>query len=636
MKKENLYYFYGDMTFLGADCTPLTEGIRLLSDTLGIVEDPAGYPVRAVRSDTACLAVEADDNGAVITYGAKSHFFRALGLLIEKRQSGETVFSLTEQPAFSTCGVMLDVCQGNQCPKDLRPLFRKMALMGLNMFMLYCEDAMEIPEEPYYGYMRSRYSEQELRDWDDYAEALGIEIIPCVQTLAHLTNVLRWFPYKNCKESSACLLPGEERTYQLIEHLIRAASRPFRSRRIHIGMDEAVGLGRGPYETKHGPVPVYDIMKGHLDRVMEIVRAAGLAPMMWSDMFFCCSGTGAYGSSDQVLPEEVLSCVPKDVSLVFWDYYRTDAEKLRKLFVQHRRFSSPTVFAGGSWSWLGYGFHWLHTRRATETALGVCREFGITDVFCTTWGDDETEAPLLINLPAFQLYGELCYHETVEEEDLARRFRFCTGGELADFTLAEAFDKIPGVSTEAVEAQNPVTALVWQDILTGLADTMFEGLPLEAHFRALAEKYEAICQRYVGTEYESMFRMYHALARFLVYKSTVGLSLTAAYRASDREALLALAKDVLPQVKACAVALHTAHRAFWSDFCKPLGFDVFDRRYGALEARIDTALLTLNAYLDGRIDRIEELEVERLPIYETPGIPRYIWHRNISSPTYNQ
>ena len=85
MKKENLYYFYGDMTFLGADCTPLTEGIRLLSDTLGIVEDPAGYPVRAVRSDTACLAVEADDNGAVITYGAKSHFFRALGLLIEKR-----------------------------------------------------------------------------------------------------------------------------------------------------------------------------------------------------------------------------------------------------------------------------------------------------------------------------------------------------------------------------------------------------------------------------------------------------------------------------------------------------------------------------------------------------------------------
>ncbi len=39
-----------------------------------------------------------------------------------------------------------------------------MALMGLGMFMLYTEDTYEIKEYPYFGYMRGRYTEEELRE----------------------------------------------------------------------------------------------------------------------------------------------------------------------------------------------------------------------------------------------------------------------------------------------------------------------------------------------------------------------------------------------------------------------------------------------------------------------------------------
>jgi hexosaminidase len=44
---------------------------------------------------------------------------------------------------------------------------------------LYTEDTYQIPDEPFFGYLRGAYTEAELREIDDYAYALGIEVVPC-------------------------------------------------------------------------------------------------------------------------------------------------------------------------------------------------------------------------------------------------------------------------------------------------------------------------------------------------------------------------------------------------------------------------------------------------------------------------
>jgi ADP-ribosylglycohydrolase len=64
--------------------------------------------------------------------------------------------------------------------------------MGYNTLMLYTEDTFEIEDEPYFGYMRGRYTKEELSEIDAFAASLGIEVIPCMQTLAHLPAALRW------------------------------------------------------------------------------------------------------------------------------------------------------------------------------------------------------------------------------------------------------------------------------------------------------------------------------------------------------------------------------------------------------------------------------------------------------------
>jgi hexosaminidase len=69
-------------------------------------------------------------------------------------------FQIGEEPQFVTNGVMFDVCQGNAVINisNMKKLLMKMSVMGLNMVMLYCEDSYEIKDEPYFGYMRGRYT----------------------------------------------------------------------------------------------------------------------------------------------------------------------------------------------------------------------------------------------------------------------------------------------------------------------------------------------------------------------------------------------------------------------------------------------------------------------------------------------
>lgn len=65
-------------------------------------------------------------------------------------------------------------------------------MMGLNLGMMYTEDTYEVPGQPYFGYQRGRYSADELRALDDYADMLGIELCPCIQTLGPFEPRAHW------------------------------------------------------------------------------------------------------------------------------------------------------------------------------------------------------------------------------------------------------------------------------------------------------------------------------------------------------------------------------------------------------------------------------------------------------------
>lgn len=549
---------------------------------------------------------------------------------------GSGYFEISEKAHFTSLGVMIDVSQRNGVLRveNIKKLINKLAVMGMNMLMLYTEDSFEVKDEPYFGYMRGKYSFEELKECDDYAEIFGIEMIPCIQTLAHLTEVLKWDCYEPIKEDEDTLLVGHEKTYEFVERMIAAASKPFRSKRIHIGMDEAEKLGQGKFLIENGYCKKFDIMSMHLDRVLQITRKYELKPMIWSDMYFK-AGSSKWDYYDRkcIIPADVKEKIPKDIQFVYWDYYH-DEEFFTEWLRRHKELCAYPVFAGAAWSWKSFGVNYGKTFATTDDALRACKKEGIKEVFITVWGTSAAESNFYTSMLGLQLYAEHGYSDELDVQKLEKRFKFCTGANYYDYMDIRHMDETPGTKLGNLEGLNPSKYLLWQDILMGLFDKNINGLELNKHYEELGKRME----RYAASNGEMgfVFTLLEKVCSLLSIKSEIGLKLTEAYKNKNLQELGNMSMIHLPELYRRVVDLRIYHRQIWQSSYKNPGWEIFDLRYGFLLMRIDTAVSRINDYLGGNVGSIEELEMERLYFSGIPGLlDSYSFERIVMSVVKN-
>ncbi|MBE6810930.1 MAG: hypothetical protein E7521_07750 [Ruminococcaceae bacterium] len=194
---------------------------------------------------------------------------------------------------YQRLGVMIDMSRNAvMSVAALKEYFVLLKKMGYNSVMLYTEDTYEVEGEPFFGYMRGRYSVAEMKELDEFANNIGVELIPCIQTLAHLNQALRWGTIPvDCDD---IMLTDDERVYDLIDRMFKTLKKCFKSPYIHIGMDEAHMVGRGKYMDIHGYEETFSILKRHLDKVCELAKKYDFVPLIWSDMFFRPWNDGVY------------------------------------------------------------------------------------------------------------------------------------------------------------------------------------------------------------------------------------------------------------------------------------------------------------------------------------------------------
>ncbi len=363
-------------------------------------------------------------------------------------------------------------CSRNAVPtvEFAKKALRLYALMGYNALQLYTEDTYEIEGEPYFGYLRGRFSQEELRELDGYAGELGIELIPCIQVLAHLGSIFKFSCYQDVRDCHDILLCGEEKTYRLIEKMIATVSSCFTSRRINIGMDEAHMVGLGKYLDKNGYRNRFDILFEHLEKVCAIAEKHGMQPMMWSDMFFrLCNRGEYYLTSEQkaTMPENILNNLPKNISLVYWDYYHFGADVYRNMLDAHRQFNREIWFAGAAQNWGSISPSNGRSIKMNATALPECSKAGVSHIIITTWGDDGGEAAYLSVLPTLAHAASLAWGMT-DMKDIRAFFLTLTGIRFDDFMAMDAVKLMCGVLDNA-EA-NPNKYLLYNDPLLGEFD----------------------------------------------------------------------------------------------------------------------------------------------------------------------
>lgn len=499
-------------------------------------------------------------------------------------------------------GVMLD-CSRNSVMKveELKKFILVLKKMGYNCLQLYTEDTYEIEGEPQFGYRRGKYSKAELKEIDAFAAENGIELIPCIQTLAHLNAIFRYERYQKINDTADILLTDDENTYEFIEKMIKTCAECFTSRNIHIGMDEAHMLGKGKYYDKHGDKNRFDILLKHLMRVTDILKKYGFTPMMWSDMFFCLAGGGAY-YHDKPIPAEVREKVPQEMQLVYWDYYHENAELLDGMIESHLSFNRPVWIAGGAWTWRGLQSDNAKSFRQTKAFIESARKYGVNNILMTMWGDNGGECSPYALLPSL-MYAAQCARGNFDLNQAKAKFESLFGEKWDDFLLCD-FPCPAGVGEEGF--QLGVKELLYSDYFLSTFDCGVLGTGQEREvYRTLAEGLEAAAKN--SKEYAYMFASYAALCRVLSVKYDLGYLTREAYQKGDKKALAALLPDY-EKTLGLLEEFTAKYENMWFKENKPHGFDVQDIRLGGIMQRTKSCMRRLKEYVDGKSDRVEELE----------------------------
>ncbi len=576
--------------------------LMVLSDEFSIAPEHGGKELvfKEVNSP-GTLKVTEQRSGVVIEYGSFNGAMRGIGIALAG-------MAADEKTVFSSLGIMLD-CSRNavMTVAHLKKWLCRLALMGYNQAMLYTEDTYELPDEPYFGYMRGPYTMAEMKETDAFAGKLGIEMIACIQTLGHLEQILQWWAYDGVRDTASVLMVDEPKTYTLIEKMINFWSEALASRRIHIGMDETHDLGRGRFMDRYGYERGFDIFNRHLTKVNGICANHGLKPMIWSDMYFRMgSRNGDYYDKDTVIPEDVKKKIPEAVDLVYWDYYHRDEEFYADWIRRHRDLGHEPLMGSGVWTWSRWWYDREITEATVKPCVDACLKAGLKEIFFTLWGDDGAYCEYDSCLAGLCWSADLCFGGTGDAGKMEKIFYAITGGSYRNYLSAAAME--PYRDTETVSLSN----IIWDDPMLGKwykeMEKMDCGLTLavSGHVQKLSRQLESVRGDVAWADVNHAW----LLTRFVQAKLQTMTALYGAYESRDMAALRMVKDRMIPETVGALREFTASFRKQWLRRNKPFGLETMQVRFGAMFARWEEVVLRLEEYLDGAIDTILELDLK--------------------------
>lgn len=594
----------------------LKAGLKRASKTLCLdgVKEELSASVHRIDG----ISVKRCGSEITIGYKDKIHFFRALGLLRENLADGKD-FEISERINFKTAGVMPDL--SNYSPltvAGLSSFMDYMAVMGLNMALLYIEDVYELPTRKYFGHQRGSYSAAELREIDDYAFDYGIEIIPCMQTLGHLEKYLSNPEAADVRETTRELNIDKEETYKFIEQMIIATTAPLRSKRIHVGMDEVWGLGRGNESLKkYGVRDQQELFLTHLERVVKITDRLGLRPMIWNDFVFCLNSERGIDKYDEKteIPDDIIARFPKNLDLVYWHY----GEEIRGcddyMIKKNLKFGNNVIYAGGLIMWgtpmPDNKFSYL----AAEEGLTAAKNNSLSEVFTALWCYGDKGSDLFTSLLHLQQFAEHTYHENPTEEHIKARFEACTGADFDAFMNTSYFHNKLDREYKNYNERYHGQKFLWHDSLLGKYEFMLADDPISPHYAKWADYYQALAQK--SGKWADTYERFSVILSYLSRKTYLLENLAKGYQRGDRKFLENCAEKLIPDLISWQEKMHEEFRKMWFKTRKAFGWELLDESLGADRARIISAKRRIEAYLCGDTDEIEELASARLTTPES-------------------
>ena len=597
-----------------------------------------------------------DGKKATIGYGCKSDLARGYFLLAMNLSKSDAPFEICQKRHFKTLGAQLDVSRGGvPTIEALKKFIVKIAALGYNFLGLYMEDMFEMEKYPRFGYMRGRYSAEELRELDDFAYSFGVELVPAIEALAHLNQYFQWLEAAPLSNGVGSLLVDSEDTYVFIEEMIKTLKGIFRTNRIGTAMDEATAMFGGKYAKLHGTdVNKMEVFLRHLNRVVSICEKYGVKPFMSGDMFFwLTSKKGWYYDLDAEFSEELIASVPNNIEIKGWIYaipHQFDMvnrgltqEECFKIFLdKYKQLSKSCMYQGAIWTWDGFFEDSQFSLYSSIPALRNAIKSGFEEVIASSYGDGGQECNLLKQLPGMlPIYSEYCFRGLdCTVEDIVNVSSYFTG--LPFENRMALMERMHGSFDETKDDHNFVLhyhdcqrlnkALFFSDILYDLADFEYDYDKVIAEYTEGAD----LCRKYIEEDSANKDYYEFCLCSFEVgiRKLEIFENLRKKYRENDMEYVKKVAYEYIPDIIKYTDEFYDIFEKNWDETNKSSGIELHQVRLGGVVKRAKYVAKKLDRYIKGEIDKVEELEqdviLSRIRMYSrnfhkvtTPNVQPY-------------
>jgi hexosaminidase len=344
-------------------------------------------------ADSYTLAIHSEgillraSDAAGLLYGAQT-----LRQIHAQNPDALPCLEILDGPDLSVRGFMLDVSRCKvPTQAELLDLIRALGQLRVNQLQLYVEHTFAFPGHEDAWRDASPLTPAEIRELDAACAALGIELVPNLNTFGHMERWLRHPRYRTLaecpqgwihpltgqfKEFPGTLKP-DEASLAFVAELLDSYLPCFRSRQVNIGGDEPWELGQGFSQeavATHGKHRVY---LDHLRQLCALVTQRGHTPQFWGDILL----------EDLALAQDA----PQDALPVVWGYdaghpFATQCGRLQELGRAH-------LVAPGTSAWQSFTGR-LDNALANQTeAVGNAFQHGARGVLVTTWGDNGTHQP---------------------------------------------------------------------------------------------------------------------------------------------------------------------------------------------------------------------------------------------------
>lgn len=156
--------------------------------------------------------------------------------------------AIVDWPAYTIRGLVDDISRGQRPTVDnIKTFIRHLSRGKQNALVLYIEDIIHFKSHPRIGVNRGRLEPAEIREIQDYAREWFVAIIPGIEMLGHMENILLDPEYMDLAEfpGAQCIDVTNPRSREFIVSLIRDAAGLFDSPILAPICDESMDFGQG-------------------------------------------------------------------------------------------------------------------------------------------------------------------------------------------------------------------------------------------------------------------------------------------------------------------------------------------------------------------------------------------------------